>query len=150
MKKIEPVKIIVILMILVTAMVAAFYLTTRPAVPKGALSIESGGQTVELPLKELNMTNVQGTVVNGKGEERTIEAEGILLSEVLLKAGIQDFSEVTVTADDAYSAVVTAEEIAAPDTVYLIRQDKGGMQLIVFGDMNSKRNVSDVKRLSVR
>ena len=150
MKKAEPVKIAVIVLILLTAIVAIIYLTTRPAAPEGALRIENGGQTIELPLERLAFVPVHGTTVNGKGEERTVDAQGVLLSEVLREAGISEFAEVTVTADDAYNAVVTAEEIAQPDRVYLIQQDEGGLRLIVFGDSNSKRSVSDVVSLSVQ
>lgn len=150
MKKVESAKIIVIALVLITAIVAVFYLNTRTAAPKGTLLIEYGDQTLELPLEQLKLTAVHGTVVNGRGEERTVDAQGILLSQVLREAGVTDFSEVTVTADDEYSARVSAEEVAETGKVYLIRQDEGGMQLIVFGDGNSKRNVSNVVRLSVR
>ena len=150
MKKVEPAKVIVIALVLITAMVAVFYLNTRTAAPKGTLLIEYGGQTLELPLEQLKLTAVQGTVVNGKGEGRTVDAQGILLDQILREAGITEFSEVTVTADDEYSAVVTAEEVTEAGKVYLIRQDGGGMQLIVFGDSNSKRNVSNVVRLSAQ
>ena len=150
MKKVEPVKIAVVVLILVTAAVAVFYLTTRPAAPEGMLRIENGGQVTELPLERLEFIPVQGTVVNGKGEERTIDAQGVLLSEVLREAGISEFAQVAVTADDAYSAAVTAEEIHESDRVYLIQQEEGGLRLIVFGDGNSKRSVSDVVSLSVK
>ena len=150
MKKAEPVHIAVLVLILITAAAAVLRLAARPAIPEGALRIEHGGREVELPLERLELTAVRGTVVNGKGEERTIDARGVLLSEVLREAGISEFAEVTVTAGDAYSAVVTADEIAAPDRVYLIRQDEGGLRLIVFGDSNSKRSVSNVVSLSVR
>ena len=150
MKKFEPAKIIVIALVLITAMAAVFYLNTRTAAPKGTLLIEYGDQALELPLEQLKLTNVHGTVVNGRGEERTVDAQGILLSQVLREAGVTDFSEVTVTADDEYSARVSAEEVAETGKVYLIQQDEGWMQLIVFGDGNSKRNVSNVERLSVR
>ena len=150
MKKMEPVKIAIIVLVLITAIVAIFYMTTRPTASEGTLRIENGGQVIERPLERLTFASVHGTTVNGKGEERVIDAQGVLLSEVLREAGISDFSEVTVTADDAYNAVVTAEEIAKPDRVYLIRQDEGGLRLIVFGDSNSKRSVSDVASLSVK
>lgn len=151
MKKISPVKAMILILILVTAAVAVFYLTTRTAVPEGALRVEfADGQAKELSLEKLKLVPVQGTVVNGKGEERTIGAQGILLSDVLREVGVTDFSTVTVTADDEYSAQVTAEEIAEAGKVYLIRQEEGGMQLIVFGDENSKRKVSDIVRLLVQ
>ena len=150
MKKAEPVKIAVIVLALITAIVAIIYLTTRPTAPEGTLRIENGGQVIEFPLERLEMIPVLGTVVNGKGEERTVDAQGVLLSAVLREAGISEFAEVTVTADDAYSAAVTAEEIADSNRVYLIQQDGGGLRLIVFGDSNSKRSVSDVVSLSVK
>lgn len=153
MKKTRPVQsmILILILILVTAAVAAFYLTTRTAVPKGALRVElAGGQAEDLPLEELEMVLVQGTVVNGKGEERAIDAQGILLSDVLREAGVTEYSMVTVTADDEYGVQVMAEEIAEPGKVCLVQQEAGGMQLIVFGDENSKRNVSNVVRLSVQ
>lgn len=150
MKKAEPVKIMIIVLVLLTAIVAVFYLTTRPTVPENTLRIETGSQVIELPLERLEFSPVRGMVVNGKGEERTVDAQGVLLSEILREAGIEEFSEVTVTAEDAYNASVTAEEAAAPDRVYLIRQDEGGLRLIVFGDSNSKRSVSDVAFLSVK
>lgn len=150
MKKAEPVKAAVIVLVLITAIVVIFYLTTRPAAPEGAIRIENGGRVVELPLERLELIPVRGTMVNGKGEERAVDAQGVLLSEVLREAGISEFAEVTVTADDAYHAVVTAEEIAEPDRVYLIQQDEGRLRLIVFGDSNSKRSVSDVVSLSVK
>lgn len=151
MKNLSSVKVMIPLLILVTAAVAAFYLTTRTAVPEGALRVEfADGTAAELSLEELELVPVQGTVVNGKGEECTVSAQGILLSEVLREAGAAEYSTVTVTADDEYSARVTAEEIAGPGKVYLIRQEEDSMQLIVFGDKNSKRNVTNVVRLSVQ
>lgn len=150
MKKMKPIKIIVTAMAIITAIVAIAYLTTRTPASEGALRIESGGQVQKFPLDRLALTPVHGTVRNGKGEVRTVDAQGILLSHVLVEAGITEFTGVTVTADDEYSAAVTAEEVAAQDMVWLILQDEGGMQLIVFGDKNSKRNVSDVVRLSVQ
>ena len=150
MKKVEPVKIVIIVLVLITTVVAIFYLTTRPATQEGILRIENGGQVIELPLERLTFASVHGTTVNGKGEERTIDAQGILLDQILREAGISEFTEVTVTADDAYNAVVTAEEIAEPDRVYLIQQDEGGLRLIVFVDRNSTRSVSYVEYLSVK
>ena len=150
MKKVEPVKVAIIVLVFITTVVAIFYLTTRPAASEGTLRIENGSQVIELPLERLEFIPVRGTVVNGKGEERTVDAQGVLLDRVLREAGISEFSEVTVTAADAYHAVVTAEEIAEPDRVYLIQQDGDGLRLVVFGDSNSKRSVSDVASLSVK
>ena len=67
---------------------------------------------------------------------------------MLEELGVTDFGKVTVTAEDSYSAVVTAEEVAQPDKVYLMLQERGGAQLVVLGDENSKRNVANVAVLT--
>ena len=55
----------------------------------------------------------------------------------------------TVVADDEYRAEVSAAEIAAEDTVARILQEDGGVQMVVFPDSNSKRNVTNVIRVEV-
>lgn len=149
MRKISLTQVLICVIVLVTAVVACFYLTTRTAVSEGTLRIEHGSQVLELSLDQLEWTSVQGTIRNGKGEESTVDALGILLADVLKAANVE-VSTVTITADDEYSAKVTPEEIADPGKVYLIREEDGGIQLIVFGDENSKRNVSNVVRLTVQ
>lgn len=136
-------------LVLLTAAVAAVHLSGRAAPVEGTLRVEKGGNAVELPIAKLELANVRGTVVNGKGESRAIDAPGLLLSAVLEAADVQAETQVTVTADDAYSAAVSAAELSAPDMVYLIQQEDGGMQMVVFGDANSKRNVSDVAMVTV-
>lgn len=140
---------ILVALVAVTALLAVVHMNTRDKAPEGAVLVEYGESRSAVTADTLPLTEVTGTVVNGKGEERTVEAEGILLSEVLKTAGVADAPSATVTADDGYSAQVTGEELAAPDKVYLIRQEDGGMQLIVFGDSNSKRNVSGVIKVAV-
>ena len=100
MKKVEPIKMFIAIMLLITAAVAVFHFATRAAASEGTLRIEYGGQVMELPLERLTLAPVQGSVRNGKGEEHAVDALGIPLSHVLRKAGIEDFSEVTVTAED--------------------------------------------------
>lgn len=143
-----PVAIITALFVL-TAVIAVVHLSTRTAPPGGTLRIEIGNQVTDLDLNKLELTPVQGTVVNGKGDEKTIDAQGELLSSVLEKAGITDYTQVGVVADDEYSVTVTAGEIAEADCVYLLMEDGERPQLLVFGDPNSKRNVSNVIRLVV-
>lgn len=137
-------------LILVTAVAAVWHLATRQTSAAGTLRIEAGGQVTELPLSKLPLTAVKGTVVNGKGEEKTIDAPGTSLADALAQADVTRCTQVTVVADDEYSATVTAEEIAQPDKVYLLMQEGERPQLLVFGDANSKRNVSDVIRLVVQ
>lgn len=149
MKKNKLTIIIVAVLVIITAIIAAVHLSSRVSPPKGVLRIEAAGKVTELPLSQLELTNVHGTVVNGKGEERTVDAQGLLLSDVLAQAGVSTYAEVTVVADDEYTAVVTADEVEASDRVFLLIEAGEQPQLLVFGDTNSKRNVSNVIRLVV-
>lgn len=131
-----------------TAVMALIHLQTRDKVPEGAVLVEHAETETVLILDDLHLVPVRGTVVNGKGEERAVEAEGVLLADVLSEAGIENAPAAAVTAKDEYSVRVTGEELAAPDRVYLIREPDG-IRMVVFGDENSKRNVSGVAKVSV-
>lgn len=149
MKKIKPIYIVIAALVLLTAAAAAVHLTQRAHVAAGTLRVEHGGKAVELDVGRLELSPVQGTVRNGKGEERSIDGQGVLLSQVLEQAGVGGYTAVTVTADDEYSAAVTADEAAQPGRVYLLLQEDGSLRLVVFGDENSKRSVSNVKLICV-
>lgn len=149
MKKIKPIYVVIAALVLITAIAAATHFATRADVRPGAIRVEYGGKAVELAVGDLELESVQGTVRNGKGEERPVDGQGILLDKLLRQAGVGEYSAVTVTADDEYSAGITAEEAAEPDRVYLLLEEDGSLRLIVFGDENSKRSVSNVKLVSV-
>lgn len=148
MKKDKLVKIIILALVLLTAVSAAVHFATRPQVPEGTVLVEWDGGETSIDLTELDLTEVRGTVRNGKGEELAVDYQGAPLSAILTRAGVTEYAQVAVTASDSYSAVVTAEEIAQPDKVYLTLQEDGP-RLVVFGDENSKRNVTGVAVLAV-
>lgn len=149
MKKVKPIYIVVAVLVLLTTIAVAVHFATRTNVPEEMLRVEYGGKDVDLDVGKLELSLVQGTIRNGKGDERSIDGQGILISRILEQAGAEEYSTITVTADDEYSAVVTAEEAAEADRVYLLLEEDGTLRLVVFGDENSKRNVSNVKRVSV-
>lgn len=136
-------------LLLLTAAAAAVHLSGRDSVPENTLRIEAEGRVIELALGELTPGKVYGTTINGKGEEHAVDGQGLLLSDLLAGAGVTRYAQVTVTADDEYSALVTAEEIAAPDRVFLLLESGERPRLVVFGDPDSRRNVSGVVRLIV-
>lgn len=149
MKKNKVIVCIIIVLVAITALAAVLHLTTRVSAPEGTLLVEMADQTKEIVWDDLELTAVKGTVVDGKGDEHTVDTQGILLRDVLESADASVETEVTVIAQDEYSADVTAKEIAADNQVYLTVAEDGGIQMIVFGDKNSKRNVSGVARLVV-
>lgn len=118
-----------------TALFAVVHLTTRTQDVEGAILVN--GKQVEL--SSLDYENVTGTVVNGKGEQKQIDAQGVPLEAICSS----DFETATITASDEYSARVSADEL---DNAYIII-DEDTPRLIVFGDENSKRDVKNVVRI---
>jgi len=150
MKKHRAVVFIIILLV-ITGIASVIHLRTRNEVPEGAIEVISGEDTYIVDIAKLTYEQVTGTRVNGKGEEKEVNASGILLKEVLAEAGITEYGIVSVVADDAYSVEVSAEEVDKPSSVYLIQDEEDvRLRLIVFGDKDSKRNVSNVVQLIVK
>lgn len=149
MKRNRVILLVVVALVAITVLVAVIHLNTRVSAPEGVLLVETAGHTEEIVWNSMELTAVQGTLINGKGEEHSVDAQGVLLRDVLAYAGVSVETEVTVIAEDEYSASVTAEEIGSDGQVYLTVAEAGGIQMVVFGDSNSKRNVSGVVRLVV-
>ena len=147
MKKKSLRMILLAAILLLTAVAVAVHLTTRESVPKGYLQLTYGGEEIEILLSDLSLKQVRGTISNAKGDQKTIDAKGISVWDVLQLAGAEKFSVLTVTGDDEYNAELTAEEVEDTANANFILQADGGIQLIVFHDTNSKRCVSDVVRV---
>ena len=141
---------IIAVLILLTVVLAAVHLNTRDKVPERSLMISYKGESRYIQIEELNLVEVSGTVINGKGEEKEVCEQGIAVSDVLQAAGIDPsaIGGVTVTADDAFSAELSAAEINEDGKAYLT-DDGEAVTLIVFGDPNSKRKVHNVVGLRV-
>lgn len=133
-----------------TALLAWVHQATRTQEVEGAVLVEQGKQSVTVALSELDLAPVTGTVVNGKGEEKPIDGDGVPMARVLEKAGffVAEGQSLRVASADEYAVSVSAEELAEPDRVYLLVEEEGA-RLIVFGDADSKRNVKNVVRLTV-
>lgn len=149
MKRSRFTAILVVSLLLLFTVVAAIHLSSRTKGSVGNIQITYNDSIIEIPLEELPLSSVQGTVTNGKGESCSIDAQGIILSDILKTAGIGDYQSVTIVADDEYRAEVSAEEVAMANKVYLLRTETTFPQVIVFGDKNSKRNVTNVVMLVV-
>lgn len=149
MKKNRILIISISILVLFTVCLAILHSVTREPVTPGTIQIVCGDQTMEISLDSIERSAVHGSVVDGKGEEHTVDADGVLLADFLENVGITAVSQVTVFADDEYSATVSADELYEEDRVYLLLRDGDRPQIIVFRDSNSKRNVRSVVRLVV-
>lgn len=70
------------------------------------------------------------------------------LSTLLDTYQVKAFEEVKIEAQDAYQVVIAYQEVQA-DKAHLLKQEDKGLRLIVFGDPNSKRSLSDVCKIMI-
>jgi len=149
MKKSKLTVIIICVLVVLTVIFAAVHLATRQQETKGAIQVLYLDQIITVPLEDLPLVPVQGTMVTGKGEQRPINGMGISVADLLKQAyAYASTGTVVVRSADEYSVRLTAEEVAAENKAWLLIED-GSARLIVFGDENSKRNVKNVVRLHV-
>ena len=148
MKK-HRVKIFALIMVVFTIIAAAFYFEVREEVMEGALRVTNGTNTVMLNPSKFERTQVSGVRVNGKGEEIPVNGVGTALKDILALAKIADYESVKVISDDSYSAVISAEEVNDVTKAFLLFDEENELRLVVFGDTNSKRSVSDVVEIVV-
>ena len=147
MKK-SKVVFLILLLVVLTGVLAAVHLITRDKVGEHEVQLTYQDKIYSIEYKKLDLEQVTGTRVNGKGEEKKVEASGILLRKLLEEKNIEEYSQVTVVSDDSYSAKIDAEEIKEEEKAYLLLQEEE-LRLVVFGDENSKRSVSNVKQIVV-
>ena len=147
MKK-SKVLFLILLLVVLTGVLSVVHLTTRNKVGADEVQLTYKDKTYSVEYKKLDLEQVTGTRVNGKGEEKKVEASGILLRKLLEEKNIEEYSQVTVVSDDSYSAKIAAEEIKEEEKAYLLLQEEE-LRLVVFGDENSKRSVSNVKQIVV-
>lgn len=145
--------LIIIILLVITAVIAFFYLSGRKEAPKGCLAVVHDDKETLIDPFGGELTDVKGTTINGKGEEKEVSGSGITLLNALEMAKIStdNYTAVKVISSDEYAAELSAEEITAPGTAYLMKDtgDDGAqsIRLIVFGDTNSKRQVKNVVRI---
>ena len=136
-------------LVLLTAAAAAVHLACASETVPGALVLEADGKETAFSPDTLPIIPVEGEIVNGRDEVRTVREEGWALGDVLKAAGFDPagLASVTVLAADGYSAAVTGGELREEGRVYLLRREGPSFRLIVFGDPDSRRSVKDVVRL---
>lgn len=140
MKQKKLILIILAALVLLTAALAIMHLATRDKVPEGALLVSYNGKTSYIEADKLSTTEVSGTVTNGKGEEKTIQGQGVPLFSLL----DGEFQSAVVSAEDEYTATVGIEDA---ENAFLILSEDGSMRLVVFGDANAKRDVKQVVKV---
>ena len=148
MKKYKVI-IFTVVLILLTVAAAVIHLNTREVVAEGSLLLIAGDKEITLDLSEFAYEQVTGVRVNGKGEEIPVEGFGVAVKEVLAQAKVAEYERIKVISDDAYQAEISAEEVEDGTKAFLILDEEKKLRLVVFGDTNSKRSVSNVAQIVV-
>ncbi len=141
--------IFALLLVAITVVAAVLHLNTREQIAEGHLKVIAGEKEILADLNEFEYEQLKGIRVNGKGEEIPMEGKGILMRNLLKTVGVEEFETIQIVADDSYTAEVSAEEAAEDGKVCLFLQEEGGIRLVVFGDENSKRSVSNVVQIII-
>ncbi|MBQ6835072.1 MAG: hypothetical protein IJO55_11770 [Lachnospiraceae bacterium] len=142
------IKIFFIVLVLVTAIAAFAHLRDRQQIPEHTLLITQGEKEFYVDIDDLTFETVTGIRVNGKGEEIPVEAPGISIKDILTEVNVTEFEAIVIESDDSYQARVSKDETEEDGKAYLLR-DERKLRLIVFGDENSKRSVSNVVKMIV-
>ncbi len=140
------------ILLAITIVAATVYLHLRVQVPENTLAVEYGGKTHYADLQGIRLSEIHGERINGKGERKPVDGMGFSLNTLLEWTLGKDFTcqTVTVTASDGVGAGISADELAVKDKAVLLLDEEGSsLQLIVFGDQNSKRSVKNVERIIV-
>ena len=136
--------ILTIVLLILAAAFAVLHLSSRETVAENSVQLSADGKIHEISLSDLSLTAISGVRVNGKGEQIPVDGMGLSLTDLLKKYNVSAYSKVTVVSDDSYSAEVSADE--AENANFLV--EDGQLRLVVFGDSDSKRSVSNVKQIA--
>ena len=152
--------VVIILLLVATGVVAAVHLINQDNVE--CMVIQQGDKEISVSFEDLDQGAFSGQLVDGKGDVTDHTYVGVLLCELLEMKGIDldGISGVTVTSADNYSVEFTAEEVLQKDRLYVAITADGktiegidpgtdGVQVIVFGDANSRRCVRFAQKITI-
>lgn len=156
----KKLKIGIAILLLATCIVAVIHRNIQKEV--ACMVIRSGNQEISVSFDDLCKAEFSGELVDGKGTITAHSYTGILLKDLLSAKGISqgEITALKVTSADNYSVEFTGEEIRADSMVYAAVTTDGqpiegissgteGVQIIVFGDPNSRRCVRFVAILEI-
>lgn len=148
----KKLKLVIAVMLVMTCLAAIIHISQQEDI--ACMVIKTGATEITVDFTDLDRKEFSGELVNGKGEVSFHSYTGVLLRDLLEEKGIavSEISSVSVTSADNYSVTFEAEEILEDgrvhaaitvdgNTVEGIDDGTAGVQIIVFGDSNSKRCV---------
>ncbi len=133
----------------ITVIAAVIHLNTRGTVAEGTLLLSVGDKEIILDTSDFLYEQVTGVRVNGKGEEIEVDAPGVSIKRLLDSTEIPSYEKLNIVSNDSYRAEISAEEVEDGTMAFLILDEEKKFRLVVFGDTNSKRSVSNVVQIVV-
>ena len=140
MKK-KTVLIVLAILVVVAAVLAIVISSGMPKKEANEIILVENGAQTKVDLNSLKLVDVKGTMTMESGKVKEIDSKGVEL-KVLLDG--KTYTTVKVSADDNYSAELTAEDIAKDGNAYIILGEENKPRLIVFSDTNAKRDVKNI------
>lgn len=113
---------------------------------KGSVKVKQGKDfTKTVDLSEMDTVLVQGTTLDASGKPVSVDEQGVLVSSVLLSAGIESswIGDVSVQARDKSTVELTGSELNMANKAYLTQQEDGSWNLVVLGE-DDGRILTDV------
>lgn len=145
-------KLIIIVLLAATVLAAALHLNNQKDI--SCMLIKYADEEISVDFEDLNKQEFSGELKDGKGDISKHVYSGVLLKDLLTAKGVDllTLSGVKVTSADNYSADFSREDVLADDRLYAativdgktiegIDDDTAGVQIIIFGDANSRRCV---------
>ncbi len=74
---------VIIILLAITAVAAIWYNRSLNKTPEHSFVVVTGGEEKVVDIDKFDLVSFSGTAVNGKGEQKDIEAEGIRLEGVI-------------------------------------------------------------------
>ena len=103
---------------------------------KGSVKVRQGNDlTKTVDLTQQETTRVEGNTKDASGDVK-VDADGILVSDVLMAAGIESswIGNISVESRDKNTVELTGTELNMANKAYLVAQDDGSWDLVVLGD----------------
>lgn len=145
----KSIKVGIAVLLLVTIVLAVVHLKSQENIECMVIN-----GTIPVSFEDLDKGDFSGELINGKGDVTHSTYRGVLLRELLESKNIEmsTVAVITITSADNYSAQFSVEEILSANNIYAAIEVNGepikgidhgttGVQIITFGDENSRRCV---------
>ena len=147
MKK-KTLLIILAALVVIAAILAVVVSKGQQKKSASEVIIIQNGKETKADISKLELTAVKASILRANGKTVEIDSKGIELKDLL--AGYSGYTAAAVSAEDNYSAELSAEEIASDKNVYIILGEENKPRLVVLSDELAKRDIKNVLTIELK